>query len=82
MRIRILAAAFFLALFLSQCAVVKSDKADLVITHVNVIDVLTGTVQPDQNVVIANGLIQRIESAEKAPQLAASSLSLAASLIL
>ncbi|WP_084446674.1 amidohydrolase family protein [Hymenobacter roseosalivarius] len=68
MKIRILPAAFSLAFFLSQCVAVKSDKAELVITHVNVIDVITGTVQPDQNVVISNGLIQRIESAEKAPQ--------------
>ncbi|WP_133272117.1 amidohydrolase family protein [Hymenobacter radiodurans] len=68
MKLRNLTAACSLALFLTNCAAVKSDNADLVITHVNVIDVLTGTVQPDQNVVIANGLIQRIESAQKAPQ--------------
>ncbi|QNP51065.1 hypothetical protein H9L05_13175 [Hymenobacter qilianensis] len=67
MKISIRTAAVSLAFFLTQCAAVKSDKADLVITHVNVIDVITGTVQPDQNVVVSNGLIQRIESAEKAP---------------
>ena len=68
MRIPILSTAFFLACFLTNCAAVKSDRADLLITHVNVIDVVTGTVLPDQNVVISQGLIQRVESAKNAPQ--------------
>ena len=80
MRIRTRSVVFFLAYFLSNCAAVKSDKADLVITHVHVIDVVTGTILPDQNVVVSDGLIQRVESAKNAPQRGLVALFLALSL--
>ncbi|MGY2131907.1 amidohydrolase family protein [Hymenobacter sp. HD11105] len=71
MQIHRLATLFFLAVLLTDCASTTTDtkdKADLVITHVNVIDVVAGTVQTDQDVVISNGLIQRIERTKNAPQ--------------